>query len=244
MIPKIIHCCWFGGGRLPRQVNKFLKTWKEKLPDYEIRIWTEDDFDPRCAIQYVKEAYECGKYAFVSDYVRLYALYKYGGIYLDTDVEVLKSFDPFLCDDAFMSFESEERLSTAIIAAAPSSEWVKELLEGYHSRKFIVDGKMDLTTNVSYITDYFIKSGLICSGKLQVVKDVTIYPSEVFSPKSWGTGVYNVTEATICVHHFAGTWHSLSTRILSLFFSNETIINIASLKEKFINAIKYVFAQS
>lgn len=243
MIPRIIHCCWFGGKPLPRSVKKYIKTWRKHMPEYEIKIWTEKEFNPQCSVPYVKEAYEVGKYAFVSDYVRLYALYNYGGIYLDTDVEVLRSFTSYLDEKAFMSFESNDRLSTAMIATMPSLQWVKDLLDGYEYRSFIVDGKMDLTTNVSYITNYFINAGLDCNGKEQQVKEVKFYPSEVFSPKSWGTGRYNITNETVCVHHFAGTWHSRATKILSVFFSNDTIVKIASLKDKTLNAIKHVFAK-
>ena len=148
MIPKIIHCCWFGGTRLPKAVQKYLRIWRKRLPNYEIKIWTEQEFDITQSNAYVKQAYECKKFAFVSDYVRLYALYKYGGIYLDTDVEVLKSFDSFLHHSAFMCFEDYDKLSTAIIATEPNADWVWNLLQGYEERVFLVDGRMDLTTNV------------------------------------------------------------------------------------------------
>lgn len=213
------------------------------MPDYEIVIWTEKEFNPQKSVPYVSEAYECGKFAFVSDYVRLYALYKFGGVYLDTDVEVIKSFDPVLCHNSFMCFESQDRLSTATIAASPASEWVLNLLNGYETRRFLCDGVMNLTTNVEYISQYFIEQGLEQTGDFQVVDDVAIYPSEYFSPKSWGTGKYNVTSKTMAIHHFAGTWHSRSTRFLSLFLSNNAIVFIASLKERLINFLKYVTAK-
>lgn len=242
MIPKIIHCCWFGGKPLPYSVKKYMQTWRKCLPDYEIRVWTEKEFDPMNSIPYVKEAYKCAKYAFVSDYVRLYALSTYGGIYLDTDVEVLKSFDSFM-DGPFMCFENDSLLSTAIIAAEKDTLWVKEVLEMYTSRHFIYDGIMDLTTNVQFISEQFIKKGLCVDGKKQIIDGVTIYPSVYFSPKSWGTGKYHITCETVTVHHFAGTWHSATTRVLSYLFSNNTIIKIASLKEKTLNLLKNVFAQ-
>ena len=243
MIPKIIHCCWFGGAPIPKSVQSCINTWKRHLPDYEIMIWTEKEFNPKISVPYVSEAYECGKFAFVSDYVRLYALYKFGGVYLDTDVEVIRPFEPMMSNNAFMCFESKDRLSTATIAASPSSDWVLHLLKSYETRHFLCDGKMDLTTNVEYISQYFVGRGLTQTGEFQVVDDVAIYPSEYFSPKSWGTGKYNVTSRTIAIHHFAGTWHSRSTRFLSFFFSNNAIVTIASLKEKIINFIKYVLAK-
>lgn len=228
---------------MPNAVKKFMKTWRKCLPDYEIMVWSEKEFDPKCSIPYVREAYECGKYAFVSDYVRLYALSEYGGIYLDTDVEVLKSFDPFL-NGPFMCFESEKSLSTAIIAADKDTQWVKDVLDKYEHRHFINDGKMDLTTNVEFITQDFVKRGLYLGGHEQVVDGVKVYQSSYFSPKSWGTGKYHITDDTVVVHHFAGTWHSRTTRILSVFFSNNTIIKIASLKEKLLKSIKNVFGKS
>ena len=243
MIPKIIHCCWFGGNPMPKSVKKFMNTWRKHLPDYEIKVWTENEFDPMTSIPYVREAYQCRKFAFVSDYVRLYALSEYGGIYLDTDVEVLKSLDPFL-ETPFMCFENDNYLSTAVIAADYSTEWVKDVLKKYESRTFLKDGVMDLTTNVEFISEEFHKRGLQAGGKKQVVEDVVIYPSSYFSPKSWGTGKYHITDETVVVHHFAGTWHSTTSRILSVFFSNNTIIKIASFKEKFLNFIKNGFAKS
>lgn len=242
MIPKIVHCCWFGGKPLPKSVKKFIKTWKDKLPGYKIKIWTEADFDPVSSIPYVKEAYASSKYAFVSDYVRLYALYHYGGIYLDTDVEVLQTFNPFLENESFMGFECDDRLSTAIIASTPQAKWLRILMEGYETRRFIKAGQMDLTTNVEFITNYFEGLGLQKNGEMQSVLGVQIYPPEIFSPKSWDTGKYEITENTVTVHHFAGTWHSRSTRMLSLCFSNDTIVKIASLKERIVKSIKHVFS--
>lgn len=244
MIPKIIHCCWFGGNPLPKSVKKFMDTWRKQLPDYEVIVWTEKEFDPMASIPYVREAYMSSKFAFVSDYVRLYALDKFGGIYMDTDVEVIKSLDTFLNNEAFMSFESNDKLSTAIIASVPSASWIKNLLVEYENRRFIIDGKLDLTTNVEFITERFIRDGLKTTNEYQDLDGISIYPSEYFSPKSWGTGVYNITDKTVAIHHFAGTWHSRSTRMLSCFFSNNTIVKIAALKERITNTLKNVFTKS
>lgn len=242
MIPKIIHCCWFGGNPMPRSVKKFMGSWRKCLPDYEIKIWTEKEFNPLDSIPYVKEAYECAKYAFVSDYVRLYALSQYGGIYLDTDVEILKSLDPYI-ETPFMCFEDDDKLSTAIIAAEKSTSWVNDILGMYKERRFLNNGEMDLTTNVEFISKQFIKWGLCVGGQRQTVNDVVIYPSVYFSPKSWGTGKYHITEDTVAIHHFAGSWHSRTTRILSHFLSNKTIIKIAPYKEKIHKAIKNVLSK-
>lgn len=243
MIPKIIHCCWFGENPLPRSVKRYMSTWRRYMPDYEIMIWTEKEFDPLSSVPYVQEAYKCSKFAFVSDYVRLYALCQYGGIYLDTDVEILKSLDPFLTGP-FMCFETDECLSTAVIAADTSTPWIKDVLNMYKDRHFLVDGKMDLTTNVEFISKEFHKRGLVAGGFEQIVDGVSIYPSEYFSPKSWETGMYKITDKTIAIHHFAGTWHSGLTRFLSCFFTHRTINNIASVKESIVRRIKNVFTQS
>lgn len=240
MIPKIIHCCWFGGTQIPQSVSRYIANWQSKLPDYQLMVWTEKEFDITKAPIYVQQAYECKKFAFVSDYVRLYALHKYGGVYMDTDVEVVKSLDSFLHHSALIGFECEDRLSTAFIASISGALWIGELMDEYESRVFVKDGRMDLTTNVEYVTRYFKQHGLQVGGEKQTVGDVEVFPSEYFSPKSWNTGKYNITDNTVVIHHFSGTWHSPLTQFLSVFFSNNTIVKIASLKERVVKMLKNV----
>lgn len=225
---------------MPQSVRRYIANWQNKLPDYQLMVWTEKEFDIAQAPIYVQQAYECKKFAFVSDYVRLYALQTCGGVYMDTDVEVVKSLDSFLYHSALIGFECGDRLSTAFIASAPGALWIKELMAEYESRTFVANGRMDLTTNVEYVTQYFLQRGLQVGGAKQRVGDVEIYPSEYFSPKSWNTGEYNITNNTVVVHHFSGTWHSPLTRFLSVFFSNKTIAKIASTKERIIRLIKNV----
>ncbi len=207
MIPKKIHYCWFGRNPLPESVLKNIASWKKYLPDYEIKEWDEDNFDIN-QNQYVKEAYENRKFAFVTDFVRLYALYTEGGVYMDTDVEVLKSYDPFLHHLAFSGFETDGNVPTGMMAAEKGSIWAKELLEGYKERRFVLpDGSLDYTTNTTVITKYMVGKGLKKDGKYQDFPGLcTMYPAEYFCPKDHRTGKIHISEESVCIHHFAGSW--------------------------------------
>lgn len=208
-IPKIIHYCWFGRGALPEDSKQYIESWKKYCPDYEIKEWNEDNFDVN-SNRYVKEAYEAKKYAFVTDYVRLYALYHEGGIYMDTDVEVIKPLDRFLEHHAFSSFENNDSIPTGLMASEKGGKWVKKLLDEYDGISFIKPDKtMDLTTNVIRITNLTEKEyGLKRKSSYQDLGDVTLYPHEYFCPKDWNTGKINITENTYAIHHFKGSWHS------------------------------------
>lgn len=208
-IPKIIHYCWFGRGKLPDDAKKCIESWKKYLPDYEIKEWNEDTFDIT-SNAYVKEAYEARKFAFVTDYVRLFALYNEGGIYMDTDVEVLKPLDEFLKHHAFSSFENNNSIPTGLMASEKGGTWVKKLLDEYTDLHFIQkDGSLDTTTNVVRITNLTEKEyGLKRVSSYQDLGDVTLYPHEYFCPKDWQTGKINLTENTYAIHHFKGSWHS------------------------------------
>lgn len=213
-IPKIIHYCWFGNNPLPDSVLECIKTWKQYMPDYKIIEWNESNFDLNIN-SYVKEAYENKKWAFVSDYVRLYALKKYGGIYFDTDVEVLKKFDNFLNCDAFIGFESDSQFSTAIIGSKPNGKWVSNILDYYNNRHFVLeDGTFDYTTNVVVITD-ITKSmfNFNASNSNQNFKGLSIYSKDYFSPKDALTSKIELTENSFCIHHFSATWIKPSARI-------------------------------
>ena len=209
-IPKIIHYCWFGRGEKPELAQKCIESWKKYCSDYEFKEWNEDNFDIS-SNEYVKQAYELKKYAFVTDYVRLYALYNDGGIYMDTDVEALKPIDVFLKHKAFSSFENNNMIPTGIMAAEKGNEWIKDLLDEYKDLTFLdKDGKMDLTTNVVRITNLTKeKYGLKLESSYQDLKNgiVTIYPYDYFCPKDWETGKINLTENTYTIHHFSGSWH-------------------------------------
>ncbi|MFP2504161.1 glycosyltransferase family 32 protein [Buttiauxella gaviniae] len=210
MIPKKIHYCWFGRGQMPELAINCLESWKKNLPDYEIVVWNEDSFDIN-SNRYVKEAYESKKFAFVTDYVRLYALYNHGGIYMDTDVEVLKSLDKFLVHGAFTGCEDDMMCVTGTMASVKGHSWIEKLLSGYDDRSFILpDGSFDRTPNTKVITDLTISEyGWKPQNILQALKDdLYIYPFDVFCAKQWRTGNVTITKDTHTVHHFSASWHS------------------------------------
>lgn len=213
MIPKIIHYCWFGSKEMPKLAKKCLASWKKYCPDYEIKCWNESNFDIN-SNQYVKEAYENKKYAFVTDCVRLYALYNYGGIYMDTDVEVIKNMDAFLECKGFFGFESDDTISTAIIASEKKMPIFNELIEYYKNRNFVnKDGTFDTTPNTKVITKIFTNYGLNPNNKMQNVKDFTFYESEYFSPIDCRTRVKKVTSNTCVIHWFSGSWLPLKEKV-------------------------------
>ena len=168
-VPKIIHYCWFGPKEIPEMEQKCIASWKKVLPDYKIMFWNEQNFDVN-SVPYVREAYEKGKYAFVSDYVRMYALYNYGGVYFDTDVEVLKPLDKFLEDKAFIGFENRTMIGTGIIGAEKHSALFEEMLNYYSNHNFVDDnGNIDTTTNHPF---YVIGKGWVAAGDLAVGDEV------------------------------------------------------------------------
>ena len=206
MIPKKIHYCWFGGNEKPDLVKKCIDSWKEKCPGYEIIEWNESTFDIEIN-KYVKDAYNSKKWAFVSDVARLKALVQEGGIYMDTDVEVIKSLDSFLQYRSVMGFESDEYLSTAFIASEKNNSLFREMLEKYNNLKFYNDdGSIDFVTNVQRLTELCVQYGLKLDGSFQRLENITIFPSDYFSPKNYKTGELNLSERTVCIHHFDGSW--------------------------------------
>ena len=214
MIPKKIHYCWFGGNPLPDDALRYIESWKRFCPDYEIKEWNESNFDMD-SYPYVREAYDSRKFAFVSDVARLYALYTEGGIYMDTDVEVLKSLDDFLKYDGVSGFESSTQIPTGLMASRDLHPLVKEWLDEYKGIHFVrEDGSLDLTTNVTRITNSCLRYGFVPDGTLQTVREFTFFPSEYFCPKDYRTGALNVTENTYTIHHFDGSWCTSSVKTL------------------------------
>lgn len=210
MIPKIIHYCWFGRGQMPELALKCIESWHKYLPGYTLKLWNEDSFDIN-TVPYVKEAYEARKYAFVTDYIRLYALYHEGGIYMDTDVEVLKPLDDLLDLPAFSGYESNKftNFPTGLMASAAGGVWVKEQLDYYTDRHFILpDGSLDMTTNTVTISRIMKENGFELTGEYQVYKnDMHCFPSDYFCPMT-STRVLKLTKNSYCIHHFAGSWHT------------------------------------
>jgi hypothetical protein len=222
-IPKIIHYCWFGRKEKPDIVKKCMKSWKQHLPEYQIIEWNETNFDLD-ANPYVKEAYHSGKYAFVSDYVRVFALYYYGGIYLDTDVEVCKSFNDLLDQPSFWGFEQENYIATSTIGSEKGNELVKEFLDSYNGKKFLCEnGKFNDLTNVAVITRMLEKFGLKSDGNYQIIQGLgVIYPQTYFSPYDYINCRTFISDSTYTIHHFYKSWLPFKTRIkgkIKLFLS-------------------------
>ncbi|MBE6824277.1 MAG: glycosyl transferase [Ruminococcaceae bacterium] len=206
MIPKKIHYCWFGRGQKSELILKCIESWKKYCPDYEIIEWNEDNLDVNATL-YTKQAYENKKWAFVSDYARLYALYNEGGVYFDTDVEVLKPIDEFLKNKSFTGFEVKDSPVTAVMGACAGDSVIKMLLDYYDGAKFINDdGTMNMVTNTHIITEDFIKNGVKLNGKLQTIKNMTIYPQIVFCPNNFSRIFNKPSKKSYTIHHFDQSW--------------------------------------
>lgn len=205
MIPKTIHYCWFGRNPKPKLAEDCIRSWQKYCPDYEIIEWNEDNFDINSNV-YVKEAYESKKWAFVTDVVRLYALCNYGGIYMDTDVEVIKPLDRFLEHTAFSGFEDLTNIPTGIMAAEKGHPLFQELLAHYENRHFLIHGEPDLTTNVETITNMLTPKGFVPNNQYQEIAGFALYPYDYFCPCDVHTMKVTVTENSYTIHHFAGSW--------------------------------------
>ena len=212
MIEKIIHYCWFGGKPKPELAEKCIESWKKFCPDYQLMEWNEENFDVNSNL-YVKQAYEAKKFAFVSDYARLHALYTMGGIYMDTDVMVLKSLDEYLHCSAFMCFESNKKIATCVIGAEQKNLLIEEFLDDYARRDFInIDGNYDLTTNVETITNILERKGLKLDGNAQEVCGMSFYTENIFSPDIKRLKDKKYMKDTATIHYFAGSWKSDATK--------------------------------
>lgn len=205
MIPKIIHYCWFGNNDFPDLAKRCLNSWRTTLPEYKIIRWDESNFNVNCN-EYIKQAYNAKKYAFVTDYVRLFVLVHFGGIYMDTDVEVLKPLDDFLKYEAFSGFENELFIPTGIMASVKDYSPFKELMGYYNSAKFLKDdGKFNLTTNVTLITEYFEKKGLIKNDSEQIIDGFKLMPSIFFCPAKEDISKKYISQI-YTIHHKLGSW--------------------------------------
>lgn len=242
MIPKIIHYCWFGGNPLPKDAKRCIASWKKYLSDYEIKEWNESNFDVNCC-SYVKEAYEAKKYAFVSDYARFYVLYQEGGLYFDTDVEVIKNMDHIVASGNFMGVEkslatkqqeegifSENSIGVAPglgLGVAQGLGLLREFLNFYETKEHfaVEDG-----TVVDYTTEILKRHGLVNEHRLQKVAGITIYPADYFCPMDSTTGITTLTDDTVSIHHYSCSWidhntmswrlHILKNKMIKIFGAN------------------------
>lgn len=202
-IPKIIHYCWFGGNPLPKSAEKCIASWRKYCPDYEIRRWDESNFDLHC-IPYCTEMAERKKWAFLSDYARLKIIFENGGVYLDTDVELLKSLDTLLDRGAYMGFENSDLVATGLgFAAEKGHPFLGENMAYYEN----LQDFEQIRACPHITTDLLKKHGLICDrSQQQTLAGLTIYPEEYLCPKDERTGLMHKTENTYSIHHFDASW--------------------------------------
>lgn len=218
MIPKTIHYCWFGGNPLPELAQKCIASWKKYCPDYEIIEWNESNYDISSAPLYVRQAYEAKKWGFVPDYIRLELIYNYGGIYLDTDVEIIKPIDELLKNKGFAGFESNEHIALGLgFGAEKGNPVIKLLMDSYIERKFInEDGTIELTPAPLIDSAVFEKIGFIRNGTNQKTNDFSIYPIDYFCPMSFQSGEISLTKNTYSIHHFSASWFTEEEKYIQL----------------------------
>ena len=203
MIPKIIHYCWFGGSELPAKAKKCIASWKKYCPDYEIIEWNEENFDVNLN-PYTRMCYEQKQYAFLTDYVRLLVIYQQGGIYFDTDVEVVRSFDDMLVNKAFFGFENEDYVNTGVgFGAEANNEIIHQMIEEYEP---LLDGTHGVITCPKLNTDALLKVGLKRDGRKQEFACATVYPMDFFNPYDDLTGRLKKTKNTYSIHWYSKSW--------------------------------------
>lgn len=232
MIPKKIHYCWFGNGQKKSLMKKCIQSWKRYFPEYEIIEWNETNYDVR-KNPYISEAYEAKKYAFVSDYARFDILYNYGGIYFDTDVEVIKSFASILSGGGFFGCEKSGMVNPGLGMAAPSGNSLyKEVIDYYEKQHFVrQDGTFDYTTIVERVSSILKMHGLSDTDDIQRICGIQIYPSAFFSPKDPDTNVLNIANETYSIHHFSASWYTPKEKLIKLLGPKLTRM-IVSVKHK------------
>lgn len=232
-IPKVIHYCWFGRNPLPDFAKKCIDSWRKYFPDYEIKEWNEDNFDVN-SIPYTREAYEAKKYAFVSDYARFKILYEEGGLYFDTDVEVIKPMDDIVENGPFMGIEKSLATNNSYasgkmgvapglgLGAPQGLELYREILDYYKSKSYLNETQ----TVVGNTTDILRKYGFVDKNEIQSVADLTIYPADVFCPMDSTTGLIEITENSRTIHHYTASWRDKSTFLYKLHVIKNKLIKV------------------
>ena len=209
MIPKTIHYCWFGHGTKPALAKRCMESWSKYCPDYEIIEWSEENFNIECSPLYVRQAYEMQKWSFVTDYVRLWVVWNKGGIYLDTDVELIKPLDSFLQYSAFFGFEDHNLIATGLgFGAERGSDVLQKLMNDYTNAPFILpDGSLDLLSCPHRNTKTLVSLGLRQENRLQILPgNIAFFPTSVFCPLSYFTGRKSITADTVSIHWYSASW--------------------------------------
>ena len=216
MIPKIIHYCWFGRGEKPELAKKCIASWKKFCPDFEICEWNEDNCD-YLAMSFMAEAYAAKKYAFVSDVMRLIVLEQYGGVYFDTDVEVVRSISPLLNDEGFIGFENDQFVNSGqAMAAVPHQPVVQAMIEEYKKLHFAnADGTVNAVGCPHLNSDVLERFGLVRNGREQMVAGIHVYSADYFNPLDSVTGKLTKTENTYSIHWYSMSWLPKHIRLRS-----------------------------
>lgn len=218
-IPKKIHYCWFGGKEIPEHLQKYMETWSKYCPDYEIIRWDETNYD-YTKHPYMKQAYQCKKWGFVSDYARLDIIYQQGGIYLDTDVELISSLDPLLRSDVFLGFGFNYVVNTGVgFGAIAKHPLIQALRDDYDQKVFLnKDGTMNLKPCMDYQHVILEQFGFVRNNRFQNINNCILYPSEVLSPRGYFGIKTHYTEKSIAVHHDENSWVDEKVRKERQFF--------------------------
>ena len=210
MIPKKIHYCWFGNNPLPESVQRCIKSWSQYCPDYEIIEWNEGNYNVN-KIPFIDKAYKEKKYAFVSDYARLDIIYNEGGIYLDTDVEIINNIDSLLKHNCFLGFEFAGEVNTGIgFGAIQNHQFIYENMQYYHNTEFDMN---NIITCVNVTSSLLLEKGLQAIDESQVIDDIYIYSTEYFCPLTYKTNELNITTNTYSIHHYDATWQPFRMKI-------------------------------
>jgi len=245
MIPKIVHLCWLSGDPFPELIARCQASWKQHLPDYEIMLWNQAALGAS-SVPWVDESASLKKYAFAADYIRLHALFRHGGIYLDADVEVFRSFDELLGLPSFIGYETGGDLEPAVIGAAPGAQWIGECLAHYEGRHFVrQDGSLDLRPLPLIVREalrarYALPAAPVDGRLFLEDAQVMLFDASYFSPKNVHTGATSGVSHTFAVHHFDGQWvdknwqHRLKTQ------THRLLLNVlgASAHRKIVDAVR------
>lgn len=257
MIPKTIHYCWFGREEMPELAKKSIESWRRYCPDYKIVQWNEENYDIKSSIDYVKEAYQNKAWSFVSDYVRLDIIYNNGGIYLDTDVELIKSLDSMLEQECFLAMETSGYIATGLgFGAIKKSKAVEMMMDEYEGVHYVLANNIfDKTPCPTRNTRPFINVGFKERYEVQSLDMCNVYPPEYFCPLDYETKDYNLTKNTISIHHYNESWITEDEKRLrrevdeyskmhgrfSLFlFKNKREFELTCSKKNIISFFKYV----